>query len=84
MLNALKGSEGLCLQHLRQAFASISDSAVGDLLVAVTRERITEIRTGLKEVVRKNDHRFQHEPIGDERDSWKHALTFLVGAKDDE
>ena len=84
MLAALKGSEGLCLQHLRQAFASISDSAVGDVLVAVTRERITAIRAGLKEFIRKNDHRFQHETIGDERDSWKQAMTFLVGAKDDE
>ena len=83
MLNALKGSEGLCLQHLRQAFTLISDSAVGDELIAVTRERIANIRIGLKEFIRKNDHRFQHEPIGDERDSWKHALSFLVGEKDE-
>jgi hypothetical protein len=84
MNRALASSEGLCLQHLRQAFAYISDAAVGDILVAVTRERITDIRAGLKEFIRKNDHRFQHEPIGSERDSWKHALSFLVGAKDDD
>lgn len=82
MLNAFKTSEGLCLQHLRQAFTFISDSAVGDVLTAVTRERITNIRTGLKEFIRKNDHRYQHEPIGKERDSWKHALSFLVGAEE--
>ncbi len=84
MLNALKASEGLCLQHLRQAFALISDSAVGDILITVTHARITNIRAGLKEFIRKNDHRFQHETIGDERDSWKHALSFLVGTKNDE
>jgi hypothetical protein len=79
MLHAVNNSEGLCLQHLRQALALTSDAAVGDVLAEVTRKRITAIRAGLKEFIRKNDHRFQHEPIGAERDSWKHALTFLVG-----
>jgi hypothetical protein len=72
------------LQHLRQAFTYISDAAVGEVLIAVTRDQITTIRTGLKEFIRKNDHRFQHEPVGNERDSWKHAISFLVGAKNEE
>lgn len=79
MVEALNASDGLCLQHLRQAFTSFADRTAGDMLLASAQQRIDAIRAGLQEFIRKNDHRFQHEPVGAERESWKQALTFLVG-----
>jgi hypothetical protein len=84
MHTAFKHSEGLCLRHLRQGLAYLSNASGKELLLHVAGERITEVRAGLKEFIRKNDHRFQHEPVGNERDSWKDAISFLVGTKDGE
>jgi hypothetical protein len=42
--------------------------------------RITEIQEDLGGFIRKHAYRFQHEPIGKEKESWKRAIHFIVGA----
>lgn len=81
MQNALKKSDGLCLPHVRQALTVTQNTTATNILIALTEEKIAEIQEYLKEFIRKHDYRFQHEQIGREKESWKQAITFIVGTE---
>ncbi len=70
---------GLCLSHLRLALAASGPAAGYQALIAAQREAWSALMAELDEFIRKNDYRFQGEPMGDERDSWLRALDALVG-----
>ena len=53
---------------------------VSEKLMAITQEKIAKIQEDLGEFIRKHDYRFQHESIGEEKESWKRAIHFIVGA----
>lgn len=76
---ALVRAGGLCLPHLRLTLAASGPAAGYQALLAAQREAWTGLLAELDEFIRKNDYRFQHEPVGDERDSWLRALDALVG-----
>jgi len=80
MQDALKTSDGLCFPHLKRAFTLTQNKTASEKLMAITQEKIAEIQGELSEFIRKHDYRFQHEPIGKERESWKRAIHFIVGA----
>lgn len=73
-----EASEGLCLPHLRQVLQSAS-SEVQMWLISQESQRWQELRKQLREVIRKHDYRFQHEPWGDEVGSWRRAIHKLYG-----
>lgn len=79
MRTAFQASEGLCLRHLRQALETSQSSEVRNVLLARTHEHMAATQSALQELIRKYDHRFQHEPVGSERDSWKTAMRFIAG-----
>jgi hypothetical protein len=79
MQAALKKSHGICLPHVTQAMEVTQDKAAIQLLVTITTATIGEIREELAELIRKHDYRFQHEPMGSEKESWKRAINLLVG-----
>jgi hypothetical protein len=81
MRRALAGSDGLCIPHLRQALDAIHDPDSVTLLVDTARDRLVSLNGELAEYIRKNDYRFQGEPVGSERDSWKRAVRKLIGER---
>lgn len=70
---------GLCLPHLRFALARPRAGRSYKALLAVQREAWTALMAELDEFIRKNDYRFRHEPMGEERDAWLRALDVIVG-----
>lgn len=76
---ALEHAGGLCLPHLRLVLARPGPAAGKQRLVAVQRQAWAALLRDLDEFIRKNDYRFQHEPVGEEGDSWLRALDVLVG-----
>lgn len=71
-------SQGLCLPHVRQVLLNASPE-VRDWLVANEGGRWQGLRAQLREVIRKHDYRFQQEPWGEERGSWRRAFHKLYG-----
>ncbi len=79
--DALHSSDGLCFPHLHRALAMASEQHVIEFLVTFSKETLAGIQAGLNELIRKNDYRFQHEPVGEEKDSWKRAISLIVGSE---
>jgi hypothetical protein len=73
-----EASRGLCLPHLRQVLRTASPE-VQAWLTANESRRWHILRSQLQEVIRKHDHRFQHEPWGEELGSWRRAIHKLYG-----
>jgi hypothetical protein len=82
--NDYEGSDGLCLPHLRRALAQASDGMVVAALVNRQIAAITSLDRELAEFIRKHDHRFRREQMGDEKDSWQRAIDMAVGQPADE
>ena len=81
LFDAVKHSDGLCLPHLTQVIALSKEAQDIEPLLSTHIEKLTALRAELKEFIRKNDHRFMHEPAESESDSWVRALRSLAGIK---
>jgi len=79
MTNALLSSDGLCLPHLKKTFESVRDLETSNFLLSTHREKLESLRDELKEFIRKNDYRFKDEGFGAEGDSWKRAVSKVIG-----
>jgi hypothetical protein len=79
LLQALSGSDGLCLPHLRQAFQKAAKEAVIENLLSISQARFASIDAELAEIIRKSDYRFHHEQIGSERDAWRRVVGLVAG-----
>lgn len=71
-------AHGLCFTHLEAVLAQAS-SEIARFLLAQEEARLSALSQALQEFIRKNDYQFAHEPLGSERDSWRHALEKLTG-----
>ncbi len=78
---ALAKCGGLCLPHLRLTLARPGAGRGYRDLVAAQRQAWEALMAELDEFIRKNDYRFQHEPVGEEGDSWLRALDAITGMK---
>ena len=78
----LRDCGGLCLPHLRMTLSRPRAGKAYKTLIAVHRQAWAGLMAELDEFIRKNDHRFRHEPMGSERDSWLRALDVIVGLDD--
>ncbi|MFC1996074.1 DUF6062 family protein [Chloroflexota bacterium] len=77
--DAIRGSDGLCLPHLRQGLTmGVSTESTQELLI-LSRECWEKLEGELAEFIRKNDYRFSKEGFGTERDSWLRATAVLKG-----
>lgn len=71
----------LCLVHLRDVLALITDPAIFRRLVNIERD-ILEFTDGqLAELIRKYDYRFRDEKVGDEAGAPTRAVKRLAGMK---
>lgn len=85
MVEALSGSDGLCVPHLRGALEAAPGQTAFDTLVALTLEQFNTLIGDLDEYIRKRDHRFRDEQITPaESRSWERALERTVGANPSE
>jgi hypothetical protein len=81
LLDEFRASDGLCIPHLRRALGLVRDETVYDALTQAQQEIWERLIDNLGEFIRKNDHRFRHEPMSKrEGDAWLRAISTLVGA----
>lgn len=81
MTTAMKGSEGLCLFHMRHALKHTRLPTKRALLLSIEHSILSKLNGELAEFVRKNDYRFAKETFGQERDSWRRAVGIVAGAR---
>ena len=81
MTNALQGSEGLCLPHLRSALERVKNLAAYETLLTIHREKLEGLRSELDEFIRKNDYQAIKEGFGKEGDAWLRAIGMIVGSR---
>lgn len=74
-----KSSFGLCLPHLAVALKKCRDAGAKKALVDIETKKVSALTIELKEFMRKHDHRFSHEKIGKEGDSWIRAIEKFIG-----
>ncbi len=80
MLEAVRGSTGLCYPHL--AFAlDLANEQQRRQLVEIHRPKLSALLHLLEEYQRKQDYRFASESDAEERDSWLRAIETAVGRK---
>ncbi|MFN2136942.1 MAG: DUF6062 family protein [Candidatus Promineifilaceae bacterium] len=84
MQAALLASDGLCLNHLRQALDAAPNQEAIDALIQTAQSQLDDLIRDLDEFIRKNDHRFRSEKISSsEGESWRRALQRVSGALPD-
>ncbi|HLZ26997.1 MAG TPA: DUF6062 family protein [Chloroflexota bacterium] len=77
---AVKGSEGVCLKHVRAALRRGGPGA--ERVLQHTRAAIERLLADLGEVIRKEDYRFRDEPRTDaERSAPSRAVARAAGAE---
>jgi hypothetical protein len=74
-----RAADPLCVAHLRQAIEDVrvpaQFSALRETVLAHWETLIAE----LGEFVRKHDHRFRHEAVGEEGTAWLRAVDAVAG-----
>jgi hypothetical protein len=76
---AFRGSDGLCLPHLRLALCTLSDEDAGAALREAALAHQERLAGQLREIVRKHDYRFRDEPSGEERGAAMRAVAHVAG-----
>lgn len=77
--DAYVAAGGLCLPHF-QVTLSHAGPAATRLLAARQAQAWRRLRDELDELIRKHDHRFQHEPLTEaERVAWQRAIAAAAG-----
>jgi hypothetical protein len=72
-------SDGLCVVHVNAALAAGPDAAAFEAL----RDRLLAshrtLQEQLREIIRKHDYRYRHEPVGDELGAPERAVRQVAG-----
>jgi hypothetical protein len=77
----LREADPLCLAHFGHAIEGVCDGELFRILRDVQLEHWEALVAELGEFIRKNDHRFQHEPVGREGTAWFRALDAIAGTR---
>ena len=77
--DAIQGSDGLCLPHLRRSLVMDMPPDSMRILLGLAKDRWESLQDELSEFIRKNDYRFSKEGFGAEKDSWLRATAVLKG-----
>lgn len=79
-----RASDGLCLDHLRQALALAEQEQpdVALLLARTARDRLHRLAGELQAYIRKHAWESRHEPkLPEEQSSWIRAVAFFAGER---
>ncbi len=79
LLNAYRTSDGLCLPHFRQALTFVANEDTFNALTTAQLQIWQRLIHQLDEFIRKNDYRFQHEKMDQEKDAWMRTLAAISG-----
>jgi hypothetical protein len=74
-----EASPGLCFGHFELVWKIAPTDQDRELLHTVQRNATARVLEDLMEHVRKQDHKFRHEPKGTEQDSWRRAMFMTAG-----
>jgi hypothetical protein len=72
-------SPGLCFAHFELVWDAAPSYDDRERILHVQRSATEMVLRDLREHVRKQDHKFRHEPKGAERDSWQRAIFMTAG-----
>lgn len=81
MQTAFRDSEGLCLEHFKQALGYAQDKTRSQLLVEIQREIWEGLYTELSDFVRKYEFKYADQQMGAEGDSWLRTVARMSGEK---
>jgi uncharacterized protein DUF6062 len=76
---SFRSSGGLCFPHFELTWQKAQSAADRELVLEVQRQAAAHTLADLREHVRKHDHKFAHEPKGEEQDSWLRAIHLTAG-----
>ncbi len=80
MKEAFESSMGVCVEHFELVLSRIEDSERRRYFIAVEAEKLALLYGNLDEFIRKQDYRFENEPITrDEADSWIRVVKIMTG-----
>lgn len=79
LAEAFRQSDGLCLPHFKYVLHKAKPGKPRQILMNTQQEIWRKLQAELAEFIRKSDHRFTHEPIGEEGDAWQRALGVVSG-----
>jgi len=73
------GSPGLCFAHFELVWNAAGTTEEREFIGRVQRDAAARLLSDLTEHIRKHDHKYQREPKGPERDSWRRAVFMTAG-----
>jgi hypothetical protein len=79
MKSYLEKFPGFCAKHLFGVMEKLDKPDHVKYLLKLHKEKYKSLLSDLKELCRKNDYRFRHEPSGKEADSWQKAVYVVSG-----
>jgi hypothetical protein len=77
----MRVADPLCLVHFRRIMEELFDPELYRALRDVQTAHWDRLIAELGEFVRKHDHRFRHEAIGQEGTAWIRAIDAIVGTR---
>jgi hypothetical protein len=78
--DGLRNAQPFCLNHSNKLIGLEKRKDRRAALLRSQCEKLRSLHHNLKEFIRKHDHRYQHEKIGeDEAISWRRAIQYFVG-----
>lgn len=78
---AYENSVGICRPHLFILLNATQNPAIQKMVYEHEKQELIHLLNELKEFIRKHDYRFNDEPFGSERDSWKRAIQKMNGSE---
>ena len=77
----VRAAAPLCLPHYRQSIEKGTDPDVFESLRQVQVAHWERLVAELGEFIRKHDHRYRHEAVGEEGTAWIRAIDAIVGTR---
>lgn len=79
MQKALASSDGLCLPHLRQAFAQVQDLDTYKVLLSMSVDRFEALRRDLVEEIRQIENRKGGQVSQTVVETWQKVISAIAG-----
>ncbi len=83
MRNAFESSHGICVPHFLEILEYANTLEIREYLIKHEKLKLQSIQEVLREFIRKQDYRFEKEPVTkEEGKSWIDSVIMMTGSKD--
>ncbi len=83
MRNAFESSHGICVPHFLEILEYADTLGIREYLIKHEKLKLQSIQEVLREFIRKQDYRFEKEPVTkEEGKSWIDSVIMMTGSKD--